>query len=69
MRACPQQLNLTLARLCRNTNVGFFPNRCEGGTSLVLMEYMACGRPVTPQSRAGGRNRAIAAAGRNRKAA
>ena len=23
-----------------------FPNRCEGGTNLVLMEYMACGRPA-----------------------
>ncbi|MCC6398689.1 MAG: glycosyltransferase, partial [Bacteroidetes bacterium] len=22
------------------------PNRCEGGTNLVLMEYMACGKPV-----------------------
>lgn len=26
------------------TDVGLFPNRCEGGTNLVLMEYMACGR-------------------------
>jgi len=23
-----------------------FPNRCEGGTNLVLCEYMACGKPV-----------------------
>lgn len=28
------------------TDIGLFPNRCEGGTNLVLMEYMACGRPV-----------------------
>lgn len=28
------------------TDVGLFPNRCEGGTNLVLMEYMACGKPV-----------------------
>ncbi len=28
------------------TDLGVFPNRCEGGTNLVLMEYMACGRPV-----------------------
>ncbi|MBW2130903.1 MAG: glycosyltransferase family 4 protein [Deltaproteobacteria bacterium] len=26
-----------------NTDCGLFPNRCEGGTNLVLMEYMACG--------------------------
>lgn len=28
------------------TDVGLFPNRCEGGTNLVLMEYMACAKPV-----------------------
>jgi len=27
-------------------NLGVFPNRCEGGTNLVLMEFMACARPV-----------------------
>ncbi len=43
---CPQQLNLAMARIYRNTDVGLFPNRCEGGTNLVLMEYMACGKPV-----------------------
>ncbi len=32
--------------LYRNTDIGLFPNRCEGGTNLVLMEYMACGKPV-----------------------
>jgi glycosyltransferase involved in cell wall biosynthesis len=30
----------------RNTDIGIFPNRCEGGTNLVLMEYMACAKPV-----------------------
>lgn len=29
-----------------NSDIGLFPNRCEGGTNLVLMEYMACGKPV-----------------------
>ncbi len=29
-----------------NTDVGLFPNRCEGGTNLVMMEYMACGKTV-----------------------
>ena len=38
--------NALMARIYRNTDVGIFPNRCEGGTNLVLMEYMACGMPV-----------------------
>jgi glycosyltransferase involved in cell wall biosynthesis len=38
--------NALMARVYRNTDVGLFPNRCEGGTNLVLMEYMACGKPV-----------------------
>lgn len=29
-----------------NTDIGLFPNRCEGGTNLVLMEYMAMGKPA-----------------------
>lgn len=43
---CPRQLNPAMSRLYHNTDVGLFPNRCEGGTNLVLMEYMACGKPV-----------------------
>lgn len=35
-----------LAREMANTDFGVFPNRCEGGTNLVLMEYMAIGRPA-----------------------
>jgi glycosyltransferase involved in cell wall biosynthesis len=35
-----------LREIYRQTDIGLFPNRCEGGTNLVLMEYMACGRPV-----------------------
>jgi len=42
----PQQLTLAMARVYRNSDVGLFPNRCEGGANLVLMEYMACGKPV-----------------------
>ncbi len=38
--------NQTFSNIYRNTDVGIFPNRCEGGTNLVLMEYMACQRPV-----------------------
>lgn len=32
--------------LFEQTDIGVFPNRCEGGTNLVLMEYMACAKPV-----------------------
>ncbi len=38
--------NMTVARIYKNTDVGLFPNRCEGGTNLVMNEYMACGKPV-----------------------
>lgn len=40
------QPNPLMPRVYSNTDVGLFPNRCEGGTNLVLMEYMACGKPV-----------------------
>jgi glycosyltransferase involved in cell wall biosynthesis len=42
----PLVLNIAMPRIYRNTDVGLFPSRCEGGTNLVLMEYMACGKPV-----------------------
>ncbi|MEA2708353.1 MAG: hypothetical protein QOF78_954 [Phycisphaerales bacterium] len=35
-----------MAQVYHNSDVGIFPNRAEGGTNLVLMEYMACGKPV-----------------------
>jgi glycosyltransferase involved in cell wall biosynthesis len=40
------QPNSAMARIYKNSDVGVFPNRCEGGTNLVMMEYMACGKPV-----------------------
>ncbi len=48
--------NVMMARICRNTDVGLFPNRCEGGTNLVLMEYMACGRPAIAAFNSGHRD-------------
>ena len=42
----PKLSHADLAREMANTDVGLFPNRCEGGTNLVLMEYAALGRPV-----------------------
>jgi tetratricopeptide (TPR) repeat protein/glycosyltransferase involved in cell wall biosynthesis len=41
----PRRANAAMAEVYRSTDVGIFPSRCEGGTNLVLMEYMACGRP------------------------
>jgi glycosyltransferase involved in cell wall biosynthesis len=37
---------LTLPHIYRETDLGIFAGRIEGGTNLVLMEYMACGKPV-----------------------
>lgn len=34
------------AEVYAQSHIGLFPNRCEAGTNLVMMEYMACGRPV-----------------------
>lgn len=42
----PSLPNCDMPEIYRNSDIGLFPNRCEGGTNLVLMEYMACGRPV-----------------------
>ena len=42
----PPQSHKQMAEIYRNTDCGLFPNRCEGGTNLVLMEYMACGKPA-----------------------
>lgn len=38
--------NKELRNFYSQTDIGLFPNRCEGGTNLVLMEYMACAKPV-----------------------
>ncbi|HPX60574.1 MAG TPA: tetratricopeptide repeat protein [Deltaproteobacteria bacterium] len=35
------------------SDIGLFPNRCEGGNNMVMCEYMACGRPVIASSMTG----------------
>jgi glycosyltransferase involved in cell wall biosynthesis len=40
----------------QQTDIGVFPNRCEGGTNLVLMEYMACAKPVIASNTSGHRD-------------
>ena len=42
----PTTPNVMMAKVYKNTDIGLFPNRCEGGTNLVMMEYMACGKAV-----------------------
>jgi glycosyltransferase involved in cell wall biosynthesis len=44
VQVVPPLPNSERAVLYGNSDVGLFPNRCEGATNLVLMEYMACGR-------------------------
>jgi len=48
--------NYILRSIYGCTDVGIFPNRCEGGTNLVLMEYMACGKPVIASYSSGHRD-------------
>ena len=35
-----------LPELYHATDLGIFPNRAEGGNNMVLMEYLACGKPA-----------------------
>jgi glycosyltransferase involved in cell wall biosynthesis len=52
----PQLHHASLARIYCDTDVGLFPNRCEGATNLVMMEYMACGRTVVATDFSGHRD-------------
>jgi glycosyltransferase involved in cell wall biosynthesis len=38
------QNHKNLAAFMHETDIGVFPNLAEGGTNLVLMEYLSCGR-------------------------
>jgi len=42
----PTMPNSCFPQVYQNTDIGIFPSRCEAGTNLVLMEYMACKKPV-----------------------
>ena len=41
----PLHTHEIMAEIYQNTDLGIFPSRCEAGTNLVMMEYMACGKP------------------------
>jgi len=45
--------NQKLRDVYLKSDLGLFPNRCEGGTNLVMMEYMACGKPVVASFNSG----------------
>jgi glycosyltransferase involved in cell wall biosynthesis len=45
-----------ISSIIANTDLGIFPNRCEGGTNLALMEYMAKQRPVIASYNTGHRD-------------
>ncbi len=38
--------NSQMRQIYVQTDMGLFPNRCEGGNNMVMCEYMACGRTV-----------------------
>ncbi len=38
--------NTLIKQIYQQTDLGLFPNRCEGGNNMVMCEYMACGRTV-----------------------
>lgn len=42
----PFLTNNNMPEIYQNTDIGVFPSRCEAGTNLVMMEYMACGKPA-----------------------
>jgi tetratricopeptide (TPR) repeat protein len=45
--------NNAMSRIYAESDIGFFPNRCEGGNNMVMCEYMACGRTVIASNRTG----------------
>lgn len=52
----PHLPHASMAAVYHESDVGLFPNRCEGGTNLVLMEYMACGKPAIVAHNSGHRD-------------
>ena len=45
--------NLRMPLIYAESDLGLFPNRCEGGNNMVMCEYMACGRTVIASDRTG----------------
>lgn len=51
--ALPPMPQAQMAQVFKNSDLGVFPNRCEGGTNLVLMEYLACGKAAVVSNSTG----------------
>lgn len=45
--------NTLIRQIYQQTDIGLFPNRCEGGNNMVMCEYMACGRTVVASDTTG----------------
>jgi glycosyltransferase involved in cell wall biosynthesis/SAM-dependent methyltransferase len=48
--------NSLIRQIYQQTDIGLFPNRCEGGNNMVMCEYMACGRTVIASDATGHAN-------------
>lgn len=49
----PMRHNTTMREVYLESDIGLFPNRCEGGNNMVMCEYMACGRTVVASNKSG----------------
>jgi glycosyltransferase involved in cell wall biosynthesis len=49
----PPTPHFEMSRIYKNCDIGIFPNRCEGGSNLVLMEFLACGKPAIVSNSSG----------------
>ena len=45
--------NARMRNVYVDTDMGLFPNRCEGGNNMVMSEYMACGRTAVASDASG----------------
>lgn len=48
--------NSLIRQVFQQTDIGIFPNRCEGGNNMVMCEYMACDRTVIASDATGHAN-------------
>ena len=49
----PMMPNTKMRAVYQESDIGLFPNRCEGGNNMVMSEYMACGRTVIASNKSG----------------
>ena len=49
----PSFINSRMPLIYAESDIGVFPNRCEGGNNMVMCEYMACGRTVIASNQTG----------------